>query len=72
MTLVAFCHATPYVSICVRIASELNAGWVPNLDGHASFGRMPLVEKELDWFERTGFFRQQSFETCPMWGGSTF
>jgi len=32
---------------------EGDACWAPSLDRHAQFGRIPLVRKQLWWFERT-------------------
>ena len=34
---------------------ENNLRWAASLDGLASFARMPLVGKQLEWFERTAF-----------------
>jgi len=31
---------------------ETDLGWAPSLDGRASFARMPLARKELEWFEQ--------------------
>ena len=47
---------------------EYHLCWAPRLDGSAGFVRMSLVQKQLEWFERTAFFGPQQFETCPMWG----
>jgi hypothetical protein len=32
---------------------EKDLGWAPSLDGRASFARTLLVQKQLEWFERT-------------------
>ena len=34
---------------------ESDPYWVTSLDGCTSLVRMPLVQKELEWFERTAF-----------------
>jgi hypothetical protein len=39
---------------------EYHLCWAPRLDGSAGFVRMSLVQKQLEWFERTAFLGRNS------------